>query len=662
MTQEKQDRSRDRLLGMDQPITRRDFLNGIAIGATAAASGPLLAASLSDSPAPGAGGSGAPSAPSAAQLPPAAQDAAGYYPPLLTGLRGNHPGSFEDAHALRDGRTWPTATDTGEEYDLIIVGGGISGLAAAHFYRAHAKAGSRILILDNHDDFGGHAKRNEFNLDGHLNLLNGGTLEIDSPRPYGPIAAGLLTTLGIDVPKLTKTTQNLEFYEHLGLQSSVFFDRETFGADKLAVGLGRLPLKEFLAQAPLSASARDAIVQIEEGKVDYLPSLNSDEKKQRLSRMSYEAFLRDVVHVEPAVLHFYHARTMGEWGIGTDAVSALDCWGFGLPGFQGMNLAKGSIRRMGFTPAGYEDTGGSYRLHFPDGNATIARLLVRNLIPDAVPGNSAEDVVTARVNYAKLDRVGAPIRLRLNSIAIRARHLGDPQSARQVEVTYLRGGRPFTARARGAVLACYNMMIPYLCPELPPAQKDALHRLVKTPLVYTSVALRNRQAFDALKVHRVYAPGGYHTYFHLNPHVDIGRYESPKSANDPTLLHMVRTPCKPGLPEHEQNRAGRAELLSTTFETFERNIREQLARTLGAGGFDPARDITAITVNRWPHGYAPEYNPLFDPDVPEAQRPHVIGRAQFGRIAIANSDSGGGAYTDSAIDQGHRAVMELLRG
>ncbi len=154
-------------------------------------------------------------------------------------MRGSHPGSFEDAHALRDGKTWPAATDTGEEFDLIVVGGGISGLAAAHFYRAHAKADSRILILDNHDDFGGHAKRNEFNLDGHLNLLNGGTLEIDSPRPYGPIAAGLLTTLGIDVPKLAKTTQNLEFYEHLGLQSGVFFDRETFGADKLAIGLGQ---------------------------------------------------------------------------------------------------------------------------------------------------------------------------------------------------------------------------------------------------------------------------------------------------------------------------------------------------------------------------------------------------------------------------------------
>ncbi len=645
MTQEKQDRSRDRLLGMDQPITRRDFLNGIAVGAAAAASGPLLGA-----------------VPSAAELPPAAQDAFGYYPPLLTGLRGNHPGSFEDAHALRDGKPTPAAADTGEEYDLIVVGAGLSGLAAAHFYRAQTNAQSRILILDNHDDFGGHAKRNEFNLGGHLNLLNGGTLEIDSPRPYGPIAAGLLTALGIDVVKLAKTTQNLEFYESLGLQSGVFFDQETFGADKLIVGLGRVPFKQFLEQAPLSAPAREAIVQIQEGQIDYLPGLSSDDKKQRLSRMSYEAFLRDLVHADPSVLNFYHARTMGEWGVGTDAVSALDCWGFGMPGFQGMNLAKGSIQRMGFTPAGYADTGGSFRLHFPDGNATIARLLVRDLIPNAVPGDSVDDVVTARVNYAQLDRSTSRVRLRLNSIAVRARHLGDPKSAGQVEVTYLRGGRTFTARARGTVLACYNMMIPYLCPELPAGQKDALHKLVKTPLVYTSVALRNRRAFDALKVHRIYAPGGYHTYFHLNPHVDIGRYESPKSAHDPILVHMVRTPCKPGLPEHDQNRLGRAELLSTPFETFERSIREQLARTLGMGGFDPARDITAITVNRWPHGYAPEYNPLFDPDVSEAERPHVIGRAQFGRIAIANSDSGGGAYTDSAIDQGHRAVMELLRG
>jgi spermidine dehydrogenase len=331
-----------------------------------------------------------------------------------------------------------------------------------------------------------------------------------------------------------------------------------------------------------------------------------------------------------------------------------------------MKLAPGSIARMGPTPAGYEDTGGSYRLHFPDGNATVARSLVRDLIPEAVggrarPANSAEEIVTARVDYSQLDRAGAPLRLRLSSTVIRARHLGELRSAEQVEVTYMRAGGAYTARARGVVLACYNMMIPYLCPELPATQKEALHSLVKTPLVYTSVALTNWRSFAALKLYGVYSPGGYHSYFHLNPHVTIGSYQSTKSPSEPILVHMVRTPCKPGLPEHDQNRAGRAELLATPFETFERNIRDQLGRTLKDGGFDPARDITAITVNRWPHGYAPEYNSLFEPELPEAEQPHVLGRAQFGRITIANSDSGGAAYTDSAINQGHRAVMELLQ-
>ena len=638
------DRFQDKGLGMDRPISRRDFLNGVAVGTVAAASNALFPAAFAATLAPPTG---------------AAQDAAGYYPPLLTGLRGSHPGSFEGAHALRDGHTWPTPSDTGEEYDLIVVGGGISGLSAAHFYRRQAAAGARILILDNHDDFGGHAKRNEFELGGRLHLLNGGTLEIDSPRPYGPVAAGLLSTLGVDVPKLV-ATQNLEFYERRGLRTGVFFDRETFGADTLAVGLNQVPFEHLLADAPLSARARRQIVELETAPLDYLPGLSSDDKKQRLSRMSYEAFLRDLVHAEPAVLKFYYARTMGEWGVGIDAVSALDCWAFDLPGFRGMQLAKGSIARMGYTPAGYEDTGGSYRLHFPDGNATLARLLVRDLIPAAVPGHDVEDVVTARVDYARLDRADSPVRVRLNAIAVRARHVGDA-SAPRVEVTYLRDGQPCTVRGRGAILACYNVMIPYLCPELPDVQKAALHSLVKTPLVYTSVALRNWQAFDRLKLHRVYAPGSYHTSLNLNPHVDIGRYRSGNSPDEPILLHMVRTPCKPGLAEHDQNRAGRAELLSTSFATFEYHIRDQLARILGAGGFDPARDITAITVNRWPHGYAPEYNPLFDQLVPENERPHVLGRARFGRIAIANSDAGGGAYTDSAIEQGYRAAGELAK-
>jgi spermidine dehydrogenase len=197
-------------------------------------------------------------------------------------------------------------------------------------------------------------------------------------------------------------------------------------------------------------------------------------------------------------------------------------------------------------------------------------------------------------------------------------------------------------------------------PELPERQKQALHSIVKTPLVYTSVAMRNWRAFQRLGVAGVYSPGSYYSHLRLNPHVNIGSYRSPDSPNQPILVHLVRTPCKPGLAEFDQNRAGRRELLATSFETFEFRTRDQLARTLKDGGFDAANDITAITVNRWPHGYAPEYNALFDEELPLAEQPHVIGRAPFGRIVIANSDSGRAAYTDSAIDQAHRAVAELL--
>jgi spermidine dehydrogenase len=626
--------SSDRALGMDLPITRRDFINGVALLTTAAIAPPSHAQTSSAAP----------------------QDQYGYYPPTLTGMRGSHPGSFENAHDLRDGKQAPEATDTGEQYDLIIVGAGISGLAAAHYYRAATSPQSRILLLDNHDDFGGHAKRNEFHINGQLQLMNGGTLEIDSPRPYSKVAANLLTTLGIDVPALAKRTQKLAFYEERGMQHSLFFDRETFGKDYLTVGLGAVPTQKLLANAPLSPTAIAQIAQIEEGAVDYLPGLNSDEKKDRLSRMSYEAFLRDLVKVDPLVLTFYNFRTRSEWGVGCDAVSALDCWGFAYPGFKGMQLKKGSIARMGYTPSGYHDAGGSYHLHFPDGNATIARSLVRNLIPRAIPGRGVENIVTARADYSQLDRADQPIRIRLSSTAIKAHNTADGG----VQITYVRDGRTFSARAKGSVLACYNAVIPYLCPDLPEAQKAALHELVKSPLVYTSVALNNWKAFERLNTHRITAPCSYHTSLYLNDHVNIGAYRSPRSAEEPHVLHMVRVPTKPGLSEHEQNRAGRAELLATSFETFERNIRDQLNRCLAGGGFDASRDINAITVNRWPHGYSPEYNPLWDPEVPADQRANVIGRAKFGRISIANSDSGAAAYTDSAIDQAHRAVGELL--
>ena len=626
-------------------ITRRDFLDGVAIAIGGAASGAFLPRFVAAAVAEEA----------------AAQDAAGYYPPTLTGLRGSYPGSFETAHALRDADFWPRAgaiAATGEDYDLVVVGGGISGLAAAHFYRAR-RPDARILILDNHDDVGGHAKRNEFALAGRLALMNGGSYSIDSPRPYSAIANGLLRTLGVDPAALTKKCADEKFYAAHGLARGIFFDRETFGADKLVMARKGAAWRDILAGAPLSDKACEDIVRIEEGKTDYFPGLSSAEKKARLARMSYRDFLRDVVKADPAALAVYQARSHGEWGVGADAVSALDVWAFDFPGFQGLKLEPGPAPHMGYTAAGYAD-GGSYTFHFPDGNASLVRLLVRNLIPESLPGTSAEDVVTARLDYARLDHAEAPVRIRLKATAVRVRHSGDAASANEVEIVYAQGGGLSSVRARACVLACYNMIIPYLCPELPERQKEALHYASKIPLIYTSVALRNWQAFKALGIAHVYAPGSYFSSLALNEVVDIGGYASARSPDQPVLLHLVRVPVAPGLPEREQHRIGRRDILATSFETYERNIRNQLDRMLGPGGFDAARDITAITVNRWPHGYAYEYNPLFDPDWPPSEAPHVVGRARFGRITIANSDAAAAAYTDSAIDQAHRAVRELF--
>ncbi len=642
--------NRDRDLGMDRPISRRDFLDGVAVGI-------------------GALGLVTGRAEAATAFP---QDRPGYNPPTLTGMRGSHDGSYDYAHALRDGNAFQNAgtpVDTQEIYDLVIVGGGISGLAAAYFYRAR-NASAKILILDNHDDFGGHAKRNEFRPGGRLLITNGGTLSIESPFDYSKEARGLLSELGIDPVKLEENSEKItDRTVFQGLQNAVFFDKETFGADRLVVGVpgGRRGTgapagptwKEFLAKTPLSEQAQADIARLQEEHVDYMPGLSDDEKKDRLSRMSYKDFLLNVVKVHADVIPFYQTRTHGLYGVGIDAVGALELWP-NSPGFQGMNLKPGPYRRLSFTALGDHIEKQPYEYHFPDGNATIARLLMRSLIKDAMPGHTAEDSVLANSDYSRLDRSDSQVRIRLGSTCLRARHVGDPAAAKEVEVVYGREKQMYSVRAKSVILGCWNMMIPYLCPELPAKQQEALHYGVKVPLVYTAVALRNWSAFKKLGMRGAQTPGMYHTTMNLELPTNIGEYRPEISPDQSILVRMLRTPCKPGLSARDQQRVGHADLLSTPFSTFERNIRDQFARVLGPGGFDPARDIDAITVNRWPHGYAYEYNFLWDPEWPKGESPCEIGRKRFGRISIANSDAAAAAYTDQAIDQAYRAVQEQL--
>ncbi len=583
------------------------------------------------------------------------------YPPELIGMRGSHPGSFEVAHALaRNGARWTEPIDqTDRNYDLVIVGGGISGLSAAHLYKQRHGKDSRILILDNHDDFGGHAKRNEFTVDGKQLICYGGSQSIAEPSSWSPVGKKLLKDVGIHTERFYDYFDR-NYFKDRKLGRGLYFSRDQYGKDYVSDNILGAEIKDneeeiidLINAYPIAEASKTALIKLLSQTENYLLGMESQEDKINLLRQtSYSDFLRKYVNVSEEVVLLYRDMSRGLWGIGWDALSALDAYKSGMPGTLGLNLkiAEQSYERDE-----------PYIFHFPDGNAGFARSIVRELIPSAISGTTMEDLVKARVDYAGLDLDSLMVRIRLNSTVVKVEHTPNEKA---VDVTYIKDGSPYRVRGAHVIMACYNNIIPNICPEVPDAQKEAIAYATKMPLVYISVAVRNWNAFSNLGYRSFYIPQPSLMHsFGLDFPVSMGGYNFTQNPDEPTVIHGTYVPLDPdkGLNAREQCIAGRIRLYEMSFDDFEKNIVSQLSGALRDGGFDAERDIAAITVNRWPHGYAYEYLDYSDPvEFNPNNGPHIAGRAQIGRISIANSDASAYAYLTGAIDAADRAVNEQL--
>ncbi|HEY4735085.1 MAG TPA: FAD/NAD(P)-binding protein [Gemmatimonadaceae bacterium] len=624
---ETRDAAGDRL-GMNEPISRRDFVNGTLLaGAGLLLGNRLPAEAIADADAfNGYGGVGD-----------------------YRASNGNTWDVLSAGHAMRDGlfeKRVASAADTGEIFDMVAVGGGISGLAAAVFFQKNK--GGRCLVLDNHPIFGGEAKRNEFRVNGQSVFAHQGSAIFLVPKKGG-YTDSFYNLIGMDRSAFKyqtwrgpKPEMPLAHSPYDTPKNYGFYFGPNFGT-RPGVWLMD-PWGRNLEGAPLSETAKAELLRWR--KVDDRgpqPQTDGDAVARQLDSITLEDHLMARHHISRETIRkFLSPIEGGGYGLGPDVLSAYCDYAIELQ-----------------FPEDGDDTLGDQM--FPDGNTGFARLMVKTLIPGAFPGSRTVDSVWQnRVNFSALDRAGQPTRIRLNSTVVRVQHAGDPARAPHVVVTYAKGGRLYRLRARSVVMAGGSWTTKHVVADLPSAHREAYAQFYRSPCLMANIAVRDWRFLYRMGLSGCRWFGGLGDYLSVRRMATVGNMPATFGPDSPTVLTIKVLFAKPGLPIGEQGSRGRAELLGTSFAQYERAFREQLGDMFAPGGFDPKRDIAGIILNRWGHAYVnPQPGFFFGINGKPAPR-DILRDRPHGRIAFANTDLAGASDHRNSIREADRAVQQLL--
>jgi spermidine dehydrogenase len=632
-----------RTLGMDREITRRDFLN-----ASLLASGGLLLSSISPIEMLHA------RARVKQNSSPPSDDWTGY-----GGVgdyahsNGNTMAVLEAGHQIRDGifESLPAnAIDTGETYDCVVVGGGISGLAAALIFQQQTRPSMKCLVIDNHPVFGGEAKRNEFLVDGHRLTAHQGSAFFPVPYPHSFIAH-FYESIGLKMPRLeyqkwAGKDKDPEIplcrTPYLGSAPYGLYFGAKFGQPQ-GVWLTD-PWGKKLEGAPISATAREELLKTQSpNDPAHTPQYHGDAISRRLDTITLEDHLLDRHGISrETVRTFLSPDEGGGFGIGPDALSGYCAYAFDM--LHPLDISDETGQQM-----------------FPDGNSGIARLIVKTLIPESIAGgHSLEHICRNDINFSALDRPGAPARVRLDATAVWVKHEGDPAKSDFVTIAYTRGGKTYRVKTRSAVMAGGSWTTKHIVRDLPEDRKAAYAQFYRSPCMMANIAVRNWRFLYKMGVAGAQWFEGLGNYTQVRKLATCGADSPTISPDSPVVLTLKVLYSYPGHSTEDQGRMGRGEMISTPFREYERQIRQQFAEMFARSGFDASRDIAGIILNRWGHAYvSPAPGFYFGKDGNPAPG-EVLRAAPFGRIAFANTDLSGMPDHRSSIIEANRAVGQLL--